>query len=908
MMARRSRIGPLGLAARSLASSSGALTAVGIVVLIATFAVTAYPRVTAGLLNDQLRYVVSTAGAGVRDLRANPTGVTFGELGDLGDGSIDPTWRSMPKAMTASRATMPAALRAATLPGRYVGRADGPAIAVGYPRGVLGTGTATAPTASYFTFPIEANPRLHSDAVLVAGSWPKPTAALPSDAPLQVAISATTAKVIGWRIGQTQEFGFSGGLRQSVQLVGTIRPRDASSDYWKLDPIRSRVGISYTSTFSHTYYHSVVFVDASSWPALAVDIGRPSIDAWYPVSGRNLDLPRLAALRSGLQHYLATPYSIGPAQPTQSLRFNTLLDGTLADFVARTSPINTLLSVFATGPLGSTIAVLFLGVRLLVARRRSALALMWARGGSPLGLRIRIGLETAAAALPGAIIGGAVALALTPGMPVAADLLRIAVCALAAPIVILAAGGSAFGGRAPTRHPLLSRIWILELLVVALAVLGVVVLLQRGIRSTGDPFATDPLVVLTPLLVAFAACIVVLRVYPFPLRAIGAVLRRGRGVADYLGWASSIRAGTLWPMFAVVAGVSITIFSLSIGTTERAGVRDAALRAIGGDVSVSAPVITAAQVAKIAAVPGVAANTRIDLAGTYPVEGTTMSVGVYLVDRAGISRSLATLPSNQRPFEGLATSGDPSGVVGGLNAKSRDRITLRLARSSVPVNVRVSRVAPGDYISAEPWLVLDRATAGSLKDDAQTVSVLVTLAPGADAATIARSLSTIVGPNGRVTDVAAQVVASRAGPLLPGVDGLTLAAVLLAALMCSAALVLTLVMNGASRVRLVGTLRTLGFSGTQTTRLIGWELGPLVIAGIVAGGIVGVALPVIVLAAVNLAPVTGGTARPQLVIDPAVFALTLVGFVVAAVLATLVALVLARRVSLAAILRTSARD
>jgi putative ABC transport system permease protein len=67
-------------------------------------------------------------------------------------------------------------------------------------------------------------------------------------------------------------------------------------------------------------------------------------------------------------------------------------------------------------------------------------------------------------------------------------------------------------------------------------------------------------------------------------------------------------------------------------------------------------------------------------------------------------------------------------------------------------------------------------------------------------------------------------------------------------------------------------------------------------------------LPVILLTSVNLASVTGATRRPPLVIDPLTLVATIAAFALAAVAATLIAIALARRASLAIILRTGGRE
>jgi hypothetical protein len=80
------------------------------------------------------------------------------------------------------------------------------------------------------------------------------------------------------------------------------------------------------------------------------------------------------------------------------------------------------------------------------------------------------------------------------------------------------------------------------------------------------------------------------------------------------------------------------------------------------------------------------------------------------------------------------------------------------------------------------------------------------------------------------------------------------------------------------------------------------------VLGGVAGLAVGLVLPPLLLGAVDLGGFTGSVTDPAIVLDPIAIAATVGGFLVAAALATLVAIGTARRVRAAAILRTSGED
>src|SRR5699024_1825262 len=77
----------------------------------------------------------------------------------------------------------------------------------------------------------------------------------------------------------------------------------------------------------------------------------------------------------------------GAASPTTEVRFASELGEVLDRIQQQQAVTSTVLAIVAAGPLGVTLAVFLLAARLLVARRRPALALLHARGGSGRQLR-----------------------------------------------------------------------------------------------------------------------------------------------------------------------------------------------------------------------------------------------------------------------------------------------------------------------------------------------------------------------------------------------------------------------------------------------------------------------------------------------------------------------------------------
>lgn len=892
---------------RNLRAIRGGLVILGVVVLIATAGVTAWPRVTAALLTSDLTYRTATSGATTRDLQSSVEAATETPItgSEFGVPTLRPTWDGMPAALTRAHVAMGAALRDVTGPGRYVGRNDG---AQG--TGIQASGSPHAPVNSVFNLAIEANPRLQSDARLVSGSWPAQDNDVPSDTPLQLVMTKAAARLLNWKVGETQTFGLTDGAQQTVVLVGLLEPRDPSTDYWQLDPSRAHSSFVSSPDGDLKSYHGVVWMNAASWTSVGLQFAGERIQSWYPVSSGRLTVPQLPALSGALQKFLANPHPAGKGTPQVQLRFSTNLANVLSDFASRAGPAVDLLAVIGTGPLGTGLAVLLLGVILLVDRRESALSLVMSRGGSRRRVRWMVALETAVASVPAAVIVGAIAVRLTVGPIDSFTIAAIASCAVLPPVAAAIRAGTP--AQKPTRAGLVSRgrwRWIVEILLIALAALGVVLLTQRGLSDDGSAGA-DPLLTLTPLLVAAAACVIVLRFFPFALAWLGRVLRPTRGVVGYVGWATSARGRPRFiPVFAVVAGVSVAVFSLTVLTTERAGIENAALSQIGADISVRGPVSPDVE-RKLRALPSVVHAASIISAGGISMTGVSDNVALYTADPRELALVQGALPPSLQLFATLGTTvhGRTVTIAGGFQ-QHPPRVSTIQAQSPVPISVHEVGGHAGKFIGAVPWLMIaTSAIPPSAELPHQTSAMLLALRPGVNPNAARAEVVRIAGSGATVTVTPTVVDQLRAAPIVSGMEYLTVAALALSALMCVIALILTLVMNTDERIRLLARLRVLGFTRRQSTGLISWELGPMSVLGVIAGVIVGVVLPIVILASVNLAGFTGSDTRPLLTIDPALVAATVVAFLLAATIATVVAIVIARRASPATILRATGED
>ena len=169
-------------------------------------------------------------------------------------------------------------------------------------------------------------------------------------------------------------------------------------------------------------------------------------------------------------------------------------------------------------------------------------------------------------------------------------------------------GGELAAGRAADRR---GRGWLRRLVldgtVIALAAIALVTLRSRGLGDGSGPVAIDPLLAAVPVLVALAAGLILLRVYPLPLRLIAAIAARGRGLIPTFplwGAARQSRIAAV-PLLVILVATAIGAFSSVVLESVRQGQLAASWRAVGADWRIDAdPGLPVPSALDLRAVPG----------------------------------------------------------------------------------------------------------------------------------------------------------------------------------------------------------------------------------------------------------------------------------------------------------------
>lgn len=893
----RQKNGTLWLRTRQWSAFRGGLLALGAVVLIATTVMAAWPRAVDALMTSELQYRVDTTAPVLRNV---VTGLRSTALPQQASQVPSESIATDVTADLQSRFDrLPDPLRTVVTPPQAATRSD--------------PIPTTGPVFNYhYRVQLEGFDGLKAVSTLVSGHWPSGTPHAGDTSDIQIVLTTTTAHRMGWTVGAARPVSFSSELPpRSVRLVGLIRPHSAA-DFWRLDPTRASPALENLGDgppppggFRLT---AIGWVDPGLWRELVTQVSAETT-GWYGVRAsafRESDLP---VLQQQLARFLS-----GPAQGRMNLHLTTQLGDTLSAFVAGEGSARTLMLLLGVGPLSAAAAVLILGVQLLVRRRQPALDLVSARGASALQVRGGVGIDVLLVSVPAAIAGATIALVVIPGAPGFSTALIAAICAIV-PACVMAAGASptAVSDRAArTRRRVKRWRWMLEVIVAAVAVLAVAALVQRGLVPPAGGNSVDPLVVATPLLVCLAVCVLVLRAVPFGLRWLSTVLRRRPGVVGFVGALRGERTlgATLVPLFSVLVGIAVLVFSSTVLSTTAAGLVQSARGSVGADVSVTATRLTSDALKSIRAVPGVTRTVPISSVGygTLSAGGATQTISLFAADTKALSQLQAALPAERRTPDLLVSERDGRVPVllGGWQPSGSANGTLELS-GTVPVRIVSQSVTPGSFITVSPWLLIDSRFAKQSEGFSAPVvtTVLLQLAPDADAAGVAsRVRATVAHDSTTVIRVAADEQRSaRNAPAVGGLSTLLAAATLLSAILALAAVVLALGMNAAARERLNATLRALGFSRRQGVALVAWEIGPFVVAGLLGGVGAGILLPFLLLPPLDLTAFTGAAAQPVIMIDAALVVLVAVGFLAVSAALTAAALAVASRRNAARILR-----
>lgn len=874
---------------RRLATPAGLMALLAVMTALAGFVATAAPRLLNRVADTALRHTIAEAPASVRDLTI---------ANELGPETVS----GLAATRDAIESAMPGVLRRAVSDRWYAVQTEAqPAIADFFPD-------------------FEGQPPLldvrvqdgFEDAVrLTEGELPaepRPPTDQRKPFRLETVVSTETAEVLNLKVGSEFQVPLPGygAPPIRVRISGLFQARDPDAAIWldhpqTLHPAVPRPLIGPTTHLGTIVAHpdAATALWAAGWPA--------EVQFRYRLDPRRLHAGQVDSLLAAVGRIDAGGHGV----PGGFLR--TGLRHLLTEFGEQRAVVAAVVAVVWAGILAAMLAVMLMAAGLAAIRRRAELALWRARGASLPGLAVRLTGGAALLMVPAVVAGAALAMlipARDAGVPwVAVSFGVAAVLALPA----LAVPPLRHTDRTPVRgehalfRPSIQRLTA-ELTLVVLAVVAVVLLRRRGLFQASG---VDPYLSSVPVLVTVAVALVMLRVYPWPLRLASRFATRSRGGVAFLGTTRASRAApaAALPLVMLVLAVSIGVFSGLVRESVAEARDRAAWHEVGADVRVRGVAFDPAAATEFAEISGVREVAAVVFERTsrlYGPDNANLGIGsavVLAVDGPAYQRVLHAAGIDLRLADPLtrAAPGDRElpALVSPSVARRAQRGTVRLlsgryrfrvagtvesfpmrgpdTRSFVILPLQAmpesSRLLATDFVFAGTGIDLSRLRSVASAEQRETVRRISPRAAEQLGAPTVHTRAQRRAEAERSHLNLALTVAFAAGT-----GGATGFAVLGTALL--------FVVGAANRRDPVSRLRTLGLPTAGLRGLLLWDTVPLTAIAVLTGTAVGAALPWLLGPALGLERFSGD-GEPRILLDP----VTLVGM--AGIVAMLVGVALA---------------
>ncbi|MEO8245549.1 MAG: ABC transporter permease [Chloroflexota bacterium] len=756
----------------------------------------------------------------------------------------------------------------------------------------------------------------------------------PATVRLELAISAATASAMGMQLGDRLdmvEAGRFGGITFPDQaeplvigeVVGIFTIPDPEEPFWAGE----RRLVAPNGGDASAAGAALVTADQlgtllTAWPRIMTFTFAYQGDGARIAAGSP---QRLSVAFNDLRADFAG-FDVGTFLPVE---LRTGIPGLLAAYLAGERQAFLLLGLVGLGVAGIAVAALVLLGVLLADRRRAALLMQRERGAGAWQLLLPALAEAALVCLPTALAGWLAARLIVPAdagdlpLRLALGVAGVAVAAcvvMVVPVAVRDLRTLLRRGVAP-EHPTLRRL-VAEGLVVALAVIGLVFIRSRGIAGSGEGGGgLNAYLAGVPLLAGLAAGLVVLRLYPYPVRGLARLSGRLRGLVTPLALRRAGRApGAVHvPLVALLVAAALGAFGATVAASIERGQSLAAWRETGADyrvTSLTGGLPTTIDLGSIAGVDAVASAWTDPDVPLVTSSGSTdvMLVGIDPVDLAAVTRDTPADPSlppglDTPPADaGSPTAPIPALISANLGGFRRqvnvgERFELVIAAARYSFAGLESRAAfPGVPVGMR-FVVVSRAVLAAALGlpELRAGTIYVRGAEG-----IVDALRAEVGGSGEVASVVsrAEVAASlRDAPLVTTVTSGFLISLVVAALYVTLTLIIGLLLVAAARARDVAYLRTMGLSAGQTLRMAILEQVPPILIAVLAGAALGLGITALIGGALDLGAFAGADIAADMTIDWPILGLAGAWLLAVAAIGVTAGALAARRVDPARALR-----
>lgn len=512
------------------------------------------------------------------------------------------------------------------------------------------------PTGKPAEVTVVAQAGLGAHSSLARGRLPRADGNVTATTPeLEAAVTVETARTLHIKVGSVIHAPAAVGTLP-VRVTGIVTPRDPEGAYWSTRPtLHTPSLIREPAPSIDMHWLGTLLIAPGAAPVLLATPGRPERYWQLAPAAQDLRARDTPALRSALASLEAGPVLrkvrlridgpvTGLTEITGQTEVLTDLDEVLVAYDRFRAGVAPLVAVAAFGTGTVAAVVLLMAGGLTADRRRAELALLRARGASLGALTARLFAETAVVAVPAGALGLAAALVAVPEgrsrYAVAAAVAVTAVTCAALPLRAAAAhrvvrvhtGREDISAVRPSR-----RRTVAELTLLVLAAGAV-----ESLRRRGASGGSADLVFLAPVLVGVIAALVLVRLYPLPLRGLARPAARLRGALAHLSLARAGRtsASAVLPLLALLTALTTAAF----GGSVLAGVQEARDRAALLSVGADARVETMAPLPsglpdRLRGSPGVSDLSAVSTSDAKPENGAQSLplVGVDPADYAALS-------------------------------------------------------------------------------------------------------------------------------------------------------------------------------------------------------------------------------------------------------------------------------
>lgn len=688
---------------------------------------------------------------------------------------------------------------------------------------------------------------------------------------LEAAVSVETAKSLNIKVGSVIHVG-----TYTVRVTGIVTPRDPRGAYWSTKTIlRTPALIHEPLPSTDMYWVGALLLAPDAAPALLAGSGRPERYWQLAPDVRSLRAHDIPALRSAIASLEGGPAlrevrreidgpSIELSELNGSTEVTTDLDDVLISYGRLRDSVAPLVAVAAFGTGTVAAVVLLMAGGLTADRRRAELALLRARGASLRGLTARLFAETAAVAVPAGALGLTAALLAVPaGHAAHAVWAAAAVTALTCAALPLRAAAAHRLVRVHTgREDVASvrpsrRRTVAELTLLVLAAGAVESLRRRGASgSAGD------LVSLAPVLLGVIAALVLVRLYPLPLRGLARPAARLRGAVAHLSLARAGRtsASAVLPLLALLTALTTAAFGGSVLAGVREARDHAALLSVGADARVEAATpLPSGLPDRLRRTPGVSGLSAMSVTFEAKPDDGTQTVPLAGVDPA----DYATLST--RTGLGAFAPGTLKATASGATPALASPATARtygtrpfpvLFPDGSTLTVRITAVLDRTpAVSGPEFLIVNRA---ALSPAAARPTGLLLTGEHLDGAALRKAAPQTATVRLRSEERAAYVDS----PLQTGAERVYTTAVAAGTGYAVLALLLSLLRTAPERTALLARLRTMGLTRAAGRRLLVLETLPQAVLAAVGGTLTGWATIRLLAPGIDLTALALPTAEP----------------------------------------------